>query len=222
MILWVVLFVLVVAISFVLAARSMRDFTEVPQSNDDYSLFLIRKTQGLTLELLSSIHNELLKSNFIISFERLFKGNKSALVIFGPRKLLTHHQNLLDLLELEDYTDVNIEDISAWEAGIKSKINIQKIFTNLPQFLENDQFWWQIIISKGSKVQIRAIVITSDDIKRNSLTQTLHNLAPEKVIKLPKAFSSQQILEFYKLRSFRKDSENLSLSSEEILSLLLI
>src|SRR5688572_3161726 len=120
MILWVVLFVLVVAISFVLAAQSMRDFSEVPAKEAEYGLFLIRNTVALTPAVLDSIKNELLESKTIISFERLFKGGKSALVAFGPRELLLNHQSALDLLELEDYTqNVEVEHISAWEVVVK-------------------------------------------------------------------------------------------------------
>lgn len=223
MILWVVLFALVVAISFVLAARSMRDFTEIP-TNEQYSLFLIRKTQGLSAELLNSIHESLLRSKSIISFERLFKGAKSALVVYGPTKLLSSYHELLNLLELEDYTNVDLNHISAWEVGIKgpaSSFKIeQKVFNNLPQLSDTEQFWWQILISSGLKVQIRAIVVTQDTEKRNSLTQTLHHLAPEKVVKLPKAFSNEQILEFYRTRSFKKDDKNPSLRTQDIVHLL--
>ena len=228
MILWVVLFVLIVAISFVLAARSMRDFTEIPNKDEEYSLFLIRQPQKLNTKLLESIHNDLAHSKSIISFERLFKGNKSALVVFGPKKLLVTQQNLLDLLELEDYTNINVENISAWEVGIKNNRSLdfprdaQKILTNLPQLLENDQFWWQLVISSEFRVQIRTVVVSDNQTRRDSLTQALQALAPETIIKLPKAFSNTQLLDFYKIRSFTKDSKNPTLISEEILQMLSI
>src|SRR3989338_11196841 len=100
MILWVVLFVLVVTISFVLAAKSMRDFTEVAHKGEEYSLFLIRQNTGLNVQLLNSIHDNLLSSGSIISFERLVKGQKSALAVFGPKKLLMSYKDFLNLLEL--------------------------------------------------------------------------------------------------------------------------
>ncbi len=227
MILWIVLFVLVLAISFVLAAKSMRDFTEIPTKDEEYSLFLIRKTDNLNVQLLNSIHEELKKSGLIISFERLFKGKKAALVVFGPKRLLTKYTDLLDLLELEDYTNVDVDIISAWEAGIKNssktdQTNKPKIFDNLPQLSEADEFWWQLTLSNAFQVQITAVVVSTDQSRRNSLTKTLQTLAPERIIKLPKAFSSAQILDFYKSRSLRKDTQNPILSSEDILQLVRI
>ncbi len=218
MILWIVLFVLVVAISFILAAKSMKDFREIP-ANEQYGLFLIRKSQELNAQLLNLIQRDLLVSNSVISFERLFRGGKSALVIYGPKPLLFKYLQNLDLLELEDYTNVNPAQISAWEVGIKGK---GQVFENLPEFPQSEQFWWQIIISSSFKIQVRAIVISEDDVKRHSLTQTLHNLAPEKIIKLPKAYSNEQILEFYKTRSFKKDEKNPVLKAEDIIHLLSI
>lgn len=222
MILWVVLFVLVLAISFVLAAKSMRDFTELPSKDEEYSLFLIRNTSRFSAKLLNSIHEDLLGLGAVISFERLFKGKKSALVVFGPASLLLGYKDALDLLELEDYTNVNVSHIFAWEAGIKNKESREKIFGSLPQFLETEQFWWQIILSAPFKAQITAVVIAADAVARDTLSQKLQNLAPEKINKLPKAFSNSQMLDFYKKRSFRKDNKNPSLNAEEILQLLLI
>lgn len=221
MILWVILFVLVVAISFILAVRSMRDFTEIPQGQDEYSLFLIRKSHQLDGQLFNSIRQQLLLHNTFISFERLFKGKKSALVVFGPRKLLLNYKDILDLLELEDYTNVDIEHFFAWEVGIKKGAQLtQKLFTHLPHFLEKEEFWWQVILSASFKAQITAILVSEDATRRNQLVQNLQNLAPDRIIKLPKAFSNTQILDFYKKRSFRKDSHHPVLTSEATLHLL--
>ena len=120
MILWVILFLLVVAISFVLAVKSMKDFIDIPSnSSAEYSLFLIRKIQIVNADFLSHLNERLVESSSILAIERLFKGKKSALVVYGPRKLLLSLNHVLDLLELEDYTDVNVEQVSAWEIGIK-------------------------------------------------------------------------------------------------------
>lgn len=224
MILWVILFALVVLISFILAIQSMRDFAELPSKDGDYGLFLIRNIGGLNAQVLDSIRSRLLRSGSIISFERLFKGKKSALAVFGGGKLLLNYQDSLNLLELEDYTNVNAEHISAWEAGIKGngKLN-ERILAKIPQhFLESEQFWWQITLSGAFNPQITAVVASQDTGKKHSLAHTLQNLAPEQITKLPKAFSNAQLLDFYQKRSFRKDKKNPNLSSEQILQLLLI
>ncbi len=208
MILWVILFFLVVAISFVLALKSMKDFIDIPaNASQEYGLFLIRKIQAVNADLLNHLNGRLLESNLILSIERLFKGKKSALVIYGPRKLLLSLNHVLDLLELEDYTDVNVEQISAWEIGIKDLsaewVSGQNIFASLPQFLDSEQFWWQITLNGSFKIQITAVLIAEDNQRRTTLSQTLQSIDPQVLIKLPKSYSNQQFLEFYQQRSLR-------------------
>lgn len=225
MILWLILFILVVVISFILAARSMKDFTEIPTETEDYSLFLIRKTDQLNGKLFSSLRSDLLRSGSFISFEKLFKGKKSALVIFGSRKLLIGYKDTLDLLELEDYTNVNVEQISAWEVEVKNNgqgltDEGQRLFSGLPHFSETDHFWWQVILPASFKPQVRAIFVSPNADSRTKLTHILQNLNPHRIPKLPKAFSNKQILDFYQKRSYRKDNKNPVISSEYILQLI--
>lgn len=229
MILWVVLFVLIVAISFILAVKSMRDFTETASGGEQYALFLIRASGGLNARFFNSIYNDLLSQGAVISFERLFRGKQSALVVFGPRSLLTKN-HFLNLLELEDYTNVKPEHTQVWEVGVKNngqwKMDNGKVFSNLPQLSETEQFWWQLLLRPDKtatyqyQAQIRAVLISPDTLRRKSLTPALQNLAPDHLFKLPKAFSNTQILDFYQRRSIRADNKNPSVSSEELLHLL--
>jgi len=209
MILWIALFVLVVALSYVLAAKSMRDYQEIPSDAGEYGLFLIRNRGGLTSGLLHSIHDELLSSGLNISFERVFKGNESALLVFGPQNLLAKFNHILNLLELEDYT--NIDNTLAWEIEIKE--SGQKIFGNLPPLLDQEQFWWQLVLwvnkskpmsSKLFHGQIRAVLKSEDPLKRKNVSQKLQNI------------------DFYQKRSFQKKAKNNSFNSMEIIQLISI
>src|SRR5437870_4004856 len=123
MILWLLLFFLTVAISFVLAYQSMRDYQENPgHFKIEYSLFLIRSPEALNINVLKAIEVELSKENLIISLERLFKGTKTALVIFGPKIILQKFSTTLNLLELEEYTkQAKDGQISVWEMGVKGR-----------------------------------------------------------------------------------------------------
>ncbi len=169
MILWLALFALVVAISFVLALQSMHDYHEFPQySGSDYGLFLIRNTAGLTTSVLDSIHNRILQNGLIVSLERLFKGTQSALVIFGPKEILTNFSSQLNLLELEDYTHVDREHVSAWEVGVKASQfppdqaqKIDSFFDSFPMLSEAEQFWWQLTLQAqpNEKVSKAASVV---------------------------------------------------------------
>lgn len=237
MILWLTLFALVVAISFVLALQSMRDYQEAPKhSKVEYGLYLIRNTSGLTDYILDLIHEQIIKKGLLLSLERLFKGNKSALVVYGPKDILTNYSDRLSLLELEDYTGIDKEQIISWEVGVRKPVlaesQIQEIgnfFKNFPMLDSTEQFWWQLVLQanskKGDKLftgQIRAVVFCSDLTRRKKLSEELQNLPSEHLTKVPKPFTSAQILEFYKLRVLSKSETNPTLTSQEILKLSLL
>lgn len=151
MTLWFILFFLVVAVSFLLAYQSMKDFPRTPsRKEEEYGLFLVRAPKFLDSMFLNNVHNDLLKEGKVLSVERLFKGSQSALVVFGPRNVLQRYPNL-NLLELEDYTNVDPANIQVWETGLKNEAEFTKlpptnIFVNLPEVEELGQFWWQVVL----------------------------------------------------------------------------
>lgn len=228
MILWLILFLLIIGISFILAFWSMRDYQEIPQqSKAEYGLFLIRRTNSLNFEVLDMIRKSMLKQDLIISIERLFKGKQAALAIFGPKKILEQFAQQLNLLELEDYAlNLASEDIFIWEVGVKGSTD--DIFKNLPMLEHEDQFFWQVILgAKRGKdlsfqTQIRAAVYSEDPIRKKTLVPTLQNLSMGKLIKIPRPFSQEQMMSFYKLRSLSKDSHGPVLASKGVMSLLKI
>lgn len=225
MILWIGLFVLVLAISFVLALKSMKDYQEIPIfSREDFSLFLIRNYQGLNEQMLSMLYEDLIQSGLNISFERLFKGKESAIVIFGSSQILRKYKDTLNLLELEDYTNIELGNISSWEMGFKE--GGEALFTKIPELKDSEQIWWQLLLwvnkDKVNSFQshIRVAVISNDKYRRKELAQGLQKISPEYLYKLPKAFSDTQIIDFYKKRSFPSRSKNKSLTSSQILKLI--
>lgn len=237
MILWLVLFVLVIAISFVLAFRSMHDYQESPKhSHVEYGLYLIRNTQGLTTYILDLIHGRAVKKGILISLERLFRGGKSALVIYGPKSILIDFIEKLNLLELEDYTAIDKEQMQAWEVGARKPIlaeeeilNIDNFFKNFPLLSDTEQFWWQLVLHPNHKKekkyftgQIRAVVYCEDLGRRKKLSDALQNLSPKHFMKVPKPFTSGQILEFYQMRVLDKSETNPSLTPDEVLKLSLL
>lgn len=228
MILWVALFLIVVAISFILAFRSMRDFQEIPhESKEEYGLFLIRQTHNFNTEVLDSILKHLYAKGLILSIERLFKGSQSALTLFGPKTVLHKFSSQLDLLELEDYaSNLDNNHVSVWEMGVRGtdKSNpdsVNNIFDEFPKLEEEDQFFWQVIPGKD-QTQIRAAIYTKDPVRRNMLLSLLQNLKLGGLVKLPKPFSNEQMMSFYRLRSLNKNDSSPVLSSEEVIHLLKI
>lgn len=227
MILWIALFILVLAISFILAVQSMRDYREISFLDDSYSLFLVRKIKALDRSVLSSLYDECLRLDLSLSFERLIKGKKSALVIFGPKRVIGKFISYFDLLELEDYTNVDPDliGVSAWEVEVRKG----ELFRIMPHLSDTEQFWWQLILKparpaggpaqpKSFQVNIRAVVVSQDPSKRKSIADIFQ-----------KVKSDVQVIDFYKKRSFIKDENTPArpaggpaLNLDEILQLLKI
>lgn len=221
MTLWVILFLLIVAISFILAIRSMKDYQEVPQKlKQEYGLFLIRRTNNFNAQVLDAILKLITAEGLIVSIERLFKGNETTLTVFGPKTQLNKFSAELGLLELEDYAaDLETKDISVWELGVKVpfKFNpdsLDNVFDNLPALDPNDRFFWQVVLGRG-QTQIRAATSSKN-------APIFHNLRLGELIKIPQPFSAEQMLSFYKLRSLSKDSQAPVLTAKGVARLLKI
>lgn len=75
----------------------MKDYYDMPEKG--YSLFLIRNPQALEEGTLG----KLLKESAMFSFERLFRDNRSAIVLYAPKGVLEKFPEFKPL-ELEDYT----------------------------------------------------------------------------------------------------------------------
>lgn len=233
MVFWIILFLLIVGISFVLAFRSMKDYQEIPETKRlEYGLFLIRQTEKFTASTLDSIGELLIDAGLIISIERLFKGTQAALTIYGPKVIMGKFTPVFNLLELEDYASgFDIGDISIWEVGQrdqkKHSEGFNSIFQNLSQMGQDDHFCWQVVLGpkkeKGNisfKTQIRAVVYSRDSEKKKTLTSILGELKLGELTKIPKPFSTEQMMDFYKLRSLSKDSNGPVLDSAGVINLL--
>lgn len=227
MILWLLLFLLVIGISFVLAFRSMKDYQEIPQKiTVDYSLFLVRQSKNFDAKILDSIRQAVFAQEGIVSLERLFKGTQTVLTVFGPKAILSTFQTELNLLELEDYAkEFTDSDVFVWEMGTRETVNLNPdhlsdFFSNLPQLEPQERFFWQVIPNKD-QVQIRAAVFSTDPVRKKMLAsaQSLNAVGLHKV---PTPFSNEQMIEFYRTRSLSKDSKGPILGSEGIIRLLTI
>lgn len=211
MLLWILLFLIIVGVSFFLALRSMKDYQEFPASTDiSYGLFLIRNPNALNEDVLESIRKLIFEQKLIISLEKLSKGNLQALIIYGPTRVLSSFKETLNLLELEEYSGkIKIEKSLAWEIGIKDGINDltqQKLI--LPQLHSDEELWWQIVLqgAEGNfQTTLRAVLIgvnmdRTKDLKEQ-ITKLLENF---NLIMLPQAYSTTQIINFYQKRTLSK------------------
>ncbi|MBI2020243.1 hypothetical protein HYS94_02375 [Candidatus Daviesbacteria bacterium] len=221
----IVLFVLIVVISFFLALRSMRDYQEVGNPAE-YALFLIRKSAGLTEELLDNLFDDLFQKSQVLSLERLFKGQNSALTVFGPKDILLKYAQPLDLLELEDYTNLPEDRLTVWEVTLKNSAPEDFSFASFPKLLPDEQFFWQLVFkgkkNKGEKVflgQIRLAVVVPDS-RRKQLISQLQNV--NHLLKIPRPFSQIKMWQFYQQRSLENQKDNLILTAQQVIKLIML
>lgn len=212
MFIWILLFILSVVISYFLAYRSMKNYRERPQHfRTDSTLYLIQNPINLTESLLSQLLQSAKNNNSILSFERLFRGKRQALIVFGPSSLLADYKESLSLLELNDYTEKftsKLEGVQVWEMIGKDLKSSASTHAQLPiannlELLEDEQFWWQIATQPGSgDYIIRAVLLLQNDQKASSLhTHLLSQLSNLSLISYPRSHQKQQMVDFYKDRS---------------------
>ncbi len=219
----ILLFILVVAISFFLALYSMHDFEIKPNLKLEYGTFLIKNPKNLNPESLAPLFSELAKSNLLISFERLFKGHEGVLVVYGPKNILMKYQDQFNFLELEDYTRADLNNISIWEVEVRDKLNFRDKFPNLA---EHEQIWFQIILRINKKdlrifpTRVRVVLVSQEENRLKELTKEFQDNYKSTLPKIPKPYSKAQIFEFYKKRSFIKEGgRDINLKIEDILNL---
>lgn len=215
MILVIILFILVFLISFFLALYSMRDFQHTPSKRGEYGVFLVKNLNNLNQNSLSAILTEAKQQNFLISFEKLFKGSESALAIFAPRLLLSKF-NQLNLLELEDYTNENLTNMNIWEAEIRDTKSLK---INLPKLALDERIWIQAVVKNN--VQLRIIAYSQNLERLKQITGQFQTNFKNSLPKWPKPYSKTQLFEFYKTRSFIKGEKTVKLNVENILNLCL-
>lgn len=217
MLIWFTLFFLVVAISFVLALRSMGDYQELPWSSSaSYTLYLVQNPHLVTTEILTDLHEKLISQNWLISFERLARGPKSALVIYGPEPVLHPLKDTLRLLELEDYSlkaSQTDQNKTIWEMGVKNTQSLKLTSnTEQPKLGEKEELWWQLVLSpqkqSNFKTVIRALVISDSHTHSQALKdEQVKNLAQFGLAVLPEPYSLDQLIKFYQQRSMPKSHE---------------
>lgn len=228
MFLWLLLLVIIVLIAFLMAYFSMSDFRIFAIPGKRYSLFLVRNIDAFNEAELLKLHTAVYKKKLLFSLERLFKGDKSALVIFGPRDVLIDFKDALSLVELEDYA-LNVgENFTAWEMGIKSEEARPgvKFLGNVPLLMPSEQFWWQIVLSPNIEkqeqiftTQVRAVFVYENNDRSSELTPKLQGLSDGFLVKVPKPFTKEQIVEFYRKRSLEKGDYNPKLNPGDLISL---
>lgn len=208
---WIIAVIVVAAIAFLLALRSMKDFKETPVTNVPHTLYYLKNSSKLDPNIISKIHQYLLQKNTICSFEKLIKGKEIVLVLYAPTEIKTNLPEL-ELLELEDYlspinaengSQVNINRVSVNQTlgwAISAKNNPKKKLEAKPDFLklldlnDDQRFFWQIVCHPLKTHDKNA----AEDSKLGQFQVTIRSLVvdtdPVKRVELAKKMD-QEILE---------------------------
>lgn len=243
MIIWILLFVIVTTLSFWLAMRSMRNYQQKPKHfNTTFSLYLIQRPEQLTAEVIEELYKAAVPTRAILSFEKLAKGLRRALVIYGPVQLLQPFVQTLGLIELEDYTEnISAEQQTVWEVTSKGPPGTLQ----LPDFRDEEEFWWQVAVqpvaggiekhyamaaqrvpeqksSTRFSGVVRAVVSAEQDHRRQVLTEELTKSGHQVgLIKMPSDYTSAQLVKLYKERVVPGlGNAPFVLNAEELLKLL--
>ena len=217
---------LIVVVSFISAYLSMKDFQDFPEEKLGYSLFLIRNLSFFNKAFLDHLREKTLNHATLISFERLFKGKKTALVVYGPKTLLEQYADELALLELEDYHDkLSKKDLFCWEVT-PMRGKREDIFASfLKVYLKDDeQILLQFVleplkIGKNFQVTGRVGVVAEDSSRRADIAKEVDNLLLTKASFRKKKTGRKtiQVYDAFKKRALvPKEVSKSDLSSQEI------
>lgn len=153
---WSLIILSILAISVFLAVRSMHDFQEDPaRAGLEYGLFFIQKP-GALITLLPTLYSQLLKERLIVSFERLNRGGKIALVWYAPKLIAGKYDKELGLVEIDDYTNkTDRKNVSVLEFKPTQVTDstVRTVATvSASEDAQIEQVWWQLVIQPASPV----------------------------------------------------------------------
>lgn len=241
---WIILVLIVGALSFILAFRSMKNYKEVPKDKENFSNFLIRDKTHLDDQIIQQLHSFLKGKNTIAAFERLVKGEEDVTLLFGPASLVENFPTL-DLFEVEDYlltsgvdhplakaNKVFVNQVSAWEVLPKKHTNleIKEGFLKGLGLGENQRFFMQVILQPQEdknnsqnypfQATIRCMVVEDEPSRRVEVYKKLssHIATFSNLETATKTHTNSHLFIDYSKRSFfPKEVSKFTLNSREIL-----
>jgi hypothetical protein len=147
---WIIGILSISLTSLFLTLRSMKGYHEEPTHfKTEYTLYLVQNPHQLTQEVLSQLYKRVSSKGHLLAIEILQKGSKKAVVIYASRDIIQLALGVLNLIELEDYSNIkSLDEVSAWEVGSRKKgiLNLDR-FESIKHvgLQEEEQFWWQIV-----------------------------------------------------------------------------
>lgn len=171
---WIIIILVIVIVSFFLALRSMRNFQEIPTSKFPYSIYLIRNEHLLQNGVLNKLYDFCNESNAVISIERLLKGTQKALVLYAPQNVGQFVPEL-ELLEIEDYIEkeakgdqkkTSVDEVITWGYYPASELNIHELFLKDVTIEDTQNIFFQLILNatkRENHFQLNLRVMVADD-----------------------------------------------------------
>lgn len=242
---WMLIIIAVMIVALFLALRSMRDYQDVPKNKSDSGLFLVGNKANLTPEVIFKV-NELAKFyDSPVSFEKLYKGTESVLIIYGLTKLVREFPELA-LLELEDYLAESEPDLAlpkdlkkiavknciSWVisgSGSKHELQLKSRFINMVRLDDDQHFSLQIITSVNTnrttslQATMRVIVADQDPNQRIKLVKQINQLVLEQTNLIPQTReqTTTEVFDSFKKRALiPKEVMELVLTPGQVFNLL--
>ncbi len=219
---WFILGLLVIYLSFVLARKSLKNYQDMPSGEN--GLFLLRDLQYFDDVFLEKI---CMQTGSIFSLEKIYKGGQGALVLFAPKRV---GEGIVGLspLEIEDYTQKISEDrVQVWELNVGKKKGAKHIhFLEGANLTLEEQAAFQIVFMPGEKgkiqVSMRILVSASDALKRSNIAKQIDkNMALSNQVRSKRKFSSKQVFGHFRKRSlYPKEVSKQFLTPQELLKLI--
>lgn len=199
-------------ISLILAYISLTNYQYQPaDAQESYGLFLVQKSHLVDERAIGELYLKLQPKKLMVSFERLFKGGKRALVVYGPLSVFRDFQDRWGLVEIEDYSlTAHLDHITLWEMKARTLPKrvwaVSSLVSEGALLSVEEQFWWQVILKPEDRKEaflssLRGVVVSGSlSLSRERGDQLIEALKEVGLVKLPTRYVQRGLLTFYQKR----------------------
>lgn len=199
-------------ISLILAYISLTDYQYQPaDTKESYGLFLVQKSHLVDDKAISELYLKLRPKRLMVSFERLFKGGKRALVVYGPLSVFRDFQDRWGLVEIEDYSlTTHPDNTTLWEAKARTLPKrvwaVSSLVGEGALLSLEEQFWWQVILKPEDRKEaflssLRGVAVSGGlSLSRERGNQLIEVLKEAGLVRLPTRYVQRELLTFYQKR----------------------
>ena len=151
MLLWVILSLVILVVSFILALRSMWQVAETVPAATSHRLVCLTKLEFFTKEFLTELHTIVLARHESLAFELLWSDGKPTVYMWVSEEVRNFFSRRLGVVECQDYT-VKPASQAVFAAELIPvydfllPIFLAEPMTKITSLLgANEKLWWQIV-----------------------------------------------------------------------------